>query len=138
MNGIRGKYKYNGLWKGETLWYISKGFSKTQLIKTMPNKFRLIVRENKFHKSNDDGTPRFVFSFVDAETAEELRFGKPDTLTEMVEELAEVMRQGKHNADHIISPSESQANADALQEKAIDLIERITGEEWEFSYLTVY
>jgi len=69
------KTAYEGLWKGKTAWYISKGFTKKQL-KEMPNKFRLIVRENKYHKNNDDGTPRFIFSFVDAETANDLRFGR--------------------------------------------------------------
>ena len=63
--------KYEGLWKGRTAWYISKGFTKQQLSQ-MPSKFRLIIRENRYHKSNADGTPRFIFSFADAEDANDL------------------------------------------------------------------
>lgn len=64
------KTKYEGLWPGRTAWYISKPFTKQQ-VKDMPNKFRLIIRENKYHKNNSDGTPRFIFAFADAETAKE-------------------------------------------------------------------
>lgn len=65
--------KYEGLWKGRTAWYVSKPFTKKQLEK-MPKQFRLIIRENKYHKNNDDGTPRFIFSFVDGNAANEFIF----------------------------------------------------------------
>jgi len=73
------KTEYEGLWLGRTAWYVSKPFTKKKL-QEMPAKFRLIVRENKFHKNNKDGTPRFIFAFADAETANritELREREP-------------------------------------------------------------
>lgn len=66
--------RYEGLWKGSTSWYVSKGFTKKQL-EEMPKKFRLVLRENRYHKNNEDGTPRFIFGFVDADKAEEFRYG---------------------------------------------------------------
>lgn len=69
------------------------------------------------------------------------KYGRPASddcteLKEKIKELAEIMRDGYCNADQVMLPSESQARAAYLQEKAQNIVEEITGEKWEFSYLT--
>ena len=61
------KTNYMGLWAGRTAWYCSKAMTQKQ-ISELPKKCRIILRENKYHKNNSDGTPRFIFAFADAET----------------------------------------------------------------------
>lgn len=58
------------------------------------------------------------------------------TQEELIKKLAEVMREGQRNADLAQLPSASQERAERLMQKAIRLVEAITGEEWEFSYIT--
>lgn len=53
-----------------------------------------------------------------------------------ITELTEVLREASHNADKIGLPSESQATAKALLQKAIGLVEEITGQKWNFTYWT--
>lgn len=60
-----------------------------------------------------------------------------EAIIEKVNRLAEVLRKGRHNADEIRLPSESQADAAALEEEAISLVEDITGEKWDFEYWTM-
>jgi hypothetical protein len=55
---------------------------------------------------------------------------------ELIEELAEVMREGNLNGDMMMLPSESAENARSLMQRAIEIIEELTGEKWEFSYVT--
>ena len=63
---------------------------------------------------------------------------KVTTMTheELIKKLAEVMREGQRNADLAQLPSASQERAERLMQKAIRLVEELTGEEWEFSYIT--
>lgn len=61
-----------------------------------------------------------------------------DRTEELVRKLASVMKQGNENADIMCLPSESQAEAKRLYEEAIELVEEITGEKWEFTWLTWY
>lgn len=58
------------------------------------------------------------------------------SMFEKINRLAEILRKGNHNADVLRLPSETQADADELQQEAIDLIEDITGEKWDFEYYT--
>lgn len=59
------------------------------------------------------------------------------TQEELIKKLAEVMREGQRNADRAQLPSESQERAARLMQEAIRLVEELTGEEWEFSYITL-
>ncbi len=61
---------------------------------------------------------------------------RSDRTEELVRKLASVMRQGRENADITRLPSESQEEARRLYEEAIELVEEITGEKWEFTWLT--
>ena len=60
---------------------------------------------------------------------------KEDEILQKVEELTDVLRQSRRNAYGIPKlPSEEKAMADYLHGRAIELVEEITGEDWEFSY----
>lgn len=60
------------------------------------------------------------------------------TQQELIDELAGVMREGNMNADIVMLPSESQAMAQSYMQRAIKIIEELTGEKWDFSYTTWY
>ena len=56
-------------------------------------------------------------------------------ILQKVEELKEVLRQSRENSYGIPDlPSREKARADYLRERAIELVEEITDEKWEFSY----
>lgn len=57
------------------------------------------------------------------------------SLKNKVDELAEVMRQGRNNVNHMCLPSESRSRAQALEDRAMEILEEITGEEWIFTWL---
>ena len=57
-------------------------------------------------------------------------------IIDKVRTLSDVMRLGNDNADHVMFPVESQDAAASLMSQAIEIIEDLTGVEWEFSYLT--
>ena len=132
-------------WKG--LWNNREGVYSGEVIKKadIPNYARLIVRYNKFY-DKDSNKPRFVYCFAngDAEKAITIKTEKKEYITlldaeekmDKIEELAEVMREGRINGDRMMLPSESQGRASSLMQRAIELIEELTGEEWEFSYIT--
>lgn len=71
------KSNYMGLWAGRTGWYCSKSMTQKQ-IRELPEKCRIILRENKYHKNNKDGTPRFIFAFADAGTSDAICFEVED------------------------------------------------------------
>lgn len=67
------KSEWIGLWNTRPAVYRSKALTKQQ-IEDLPSKCRIVLRENKFHRANDDGTPRFVFCFADADASETISF----------------------------------------------------------------
>lgn len=129
-------------WQG--LWYQREGVYSGYVIKKadIPKKARLILRYNKYY-DKDSNKPRFVYCFANGDSADAItmqveheEYVSIEDLTSKIEELAEIMRDGNHNADSLSLPSESQASAEYLMKKAIELVEEITGEEWNFSYWT--
>lgn len=78
------KSEFLGLWNTRQAWYQSKALTKKQL-QELPKKVRVIMRYNKYHKGNDSRTPKFVFSFADAETAEAICFKMEDYTSEIDE-----------------------------------------------------
>lgn len=133
--------KWEGLWKQREGIYSGKTIKKSDI----PAYARLIVRHNKFYEA-DSSRPRFVYLFASGDAADAITIEKTNdeyiTLTdakeilEKVERLADVMRRGQANGNVMRLASESQAIASDLYEEAIEIIEDITGEEWDFSYLT--
>ena len=88
------KTNYMGLWAGRTVWYCSKAMTQKQ-ISELPKKCRIILRENKYHKNNSDGTPRFIFAFADAETSNAICFETEDyqdKLDEIQETVGAILR----------------------------------------------
>ena len=127
------KTQWEGLWKNRQGVYSGKVVNTADL----PEKVRVIVRYNKYYES-DTSRPRFVYCFADGAEAEAITMSEDSyrSIMDKINDLAETMRAGQDNADVMMLPSESQERAAYLQEKALSLIEEITGEKWEFSYLT--
>ena len=133
------KTKWEGLWwHPENMSFSSATISLADLRKFKGN-VRLVVRKNRFYNNGMNGRPNYHFSLMDANspTARSLEVDECDGYRDKLEELREVMRQGKANGDKMMLPSESAANADMLIRRAVALIEEITGEEWDFSYITL-
>ena len=129
-------------WHG--LWYQREGVYSGYVIKKsdIPEKARLILRYNKYYDKGSN-KPRFVYCFANGDSADAItmqveheEYVSLEDLTSKIEELAEIMRQGNCNADMMMLPSQSAASAESLMEKAIDIIEELTGEEWNFTYIT--
>ncbi len=60
------KSQHEGLWKAERQgWYSSKTFSAKEL----PEKFKVIMRYNKFRKAGNNA-PNFIFAFTDSVSAQ--------------------------------------------------------------------
>jgi hypothetical protein len=60
---------------------------------------------------------------------------RTDEILQKVEELTDVLRQSRENAYGIPNlPSKEKEMAEYLHGRAIELVEEITGEDWEFSY----
>ena len=95
------KTNWMGLWNTRPAVYRSKALTQAQ-IKELPKKCRLILRENKFHRSNDDGTPRFVFCFADAEASDTISFELEDYSTGM-QQLKQTLEEIAHDLDNAIS-----------------------------------
>ena len=99
------KSEWLGLWQTRQGVYRSKALTQEQ-IKNLPKKSRVVLRYNKYHKSNDDITPKFVFSFCDAETSDAISFEtedystKIDTLIEGLNEIGEACRCAYHDDDN--------------------------------------
>lgn len=131
------KTTWQGLWKQDRdAFYASKVIKKADI----PEHTRIVLRYNKFYDKATN-RPRFVYCFADSEGYEDLciPIDKDNTeleelreLKEKVERLADIMRSGR-NAP-LLLPSESYARAEQLEHEAVELIEEMTGEEWEFAY----
>ncbi len=130
-------------WEG--LWYHPEngGFSSSALdlskLKGFKGKVRLYVRKNRFYNGGENGRPNYTFCLKDAEseTFRTIDVVDDDGLYTKIARLKEVMSEGEFNADRMMLPSESMANAKALYEEAVSIIEDITGGKWEFSYIQI-
>lgn len=135
------KTQWLGLWKNRDAVYSGQVIKKADI----PSYSRLIVRYNKFYEK-DSNKPMFVYCFangdaanaitVKADTEDYISLSRADEILDKIDELKEIMRAGNRNGDLALMPSESQANASSLMQQAIELIEEITGEKWEFSFVT--
>ena len=127
--------KWEGLW-----WHPEyNGFSSTVIdlsaIRKFKGKVRLYVRKNKFYNGGENGRPNYCFTLKDA-NSDVFNLLEVEEDDDPLEELREVMREGNCNGDCIMLPSESARRAEALKERAIKLVEEITGEEWNFTFLS--
>ncbi len=135
------KTKWEGLWRQREGVYSGKTVKKGDI----PAYAKLIVRHNKYYEK-DSKRPQYVYCFatgtaanaitLENETSDYITLSEAENVMDKVEELAEVMRAGRRNGDIIALPSESRATAADLYEKAIALVEDITGEKWDFSYMS--
>ena len=126
--------KWQGLWAQER-----QGFYAGQVIKKadIPKYTRIVLRYNKFYEKGSN-RPRFVYCFADSEGYEDkcVPVEYADSLQAKVDELAELMRKGQMNGCRINLPSVSAGIAEDLLDRAIEIIEEITDEKWEFSFVT--
>lgn len=127
--------KWQGLWQQDR-----QGFYAGQVIKKaeIPKYTRIVLRYNKFYEKGGN-RPRFVYCFADSEGYAEkcVPIEYEDSLQSKVDRLADILREGQNNANTMRLPSESARAAEELYNKAIGIVEEITGEKWEFSFLTV-
>lgn len=61
-----------GLWKSKSGWYISSPIKKAEW-NEMPKCFKIILKQNKYWKSNDGEKPRFILYLVDGMSAKNMR-----------------------------------------------------------------
>lgn len=126
--------KWQGLWRQDR-----EGFYAGQVIKKddIPEHTRIILRYNKFYEKGGN-RPRFVYCFADSAGYEDkcVPVEYENSPAQMIAELAEVMREGNRNADVMRLPSDSMSAAASLYDRAIEIIEDLTGETWDFSYLS--
>ena len=126
--------KWQGLWRQDR-----EGFYAGQVIKRedIPKHTRIILRYNKFYEK-DGNRPRFVYCFADSTGYEDkcVSVEYENSPAQKIAELAEVMREGNRNADVMRLPSDSMSAAASLYDRAIEIIEDLTGETWDFSYLS--
>lgn len=145
------KTEWQGLWsQGHPGAFAGKVINKADI----PDYTRIVLKYNKYYEKGSK-RPRFIYCFMDAEDYKDTcvsvsvdeRQAQKDAedayelaelaeLHEKIEELAELMRRGNANGDLSALPSESQAIAQDLMSRAIGIVEEITGEKWEFSYIT--
>lgn len=128
-----------GLW-----WHPEyNGFSSAPLnlseLKKYKGTVRLYVRKNKYFNGGENNRPNYQFCIKDAHAAmfENIEFLEDRVWqTELIEELADVMREGNMNVERACLASESAARAQWLHDKAIQLVEQLTGEKWAFTFFT--
>lgn len=126
------KTNYIGLWAQERQgWYAGPVIKKADI----PKYTRIIMRYNKYY-DKEKNRPKFVMTFADAEGFEEActELVYAESAQEKIDKLAEVMRKGNANADSLAPPAESKAKTQELFSQAIELIEELTGEKWEFTF----
>lgn len=130
---------WTGLW-----WHPEyNGFSSAVIdlseLRKFKGKIRMLMRKNKFYNGGENNRPNYNFCLKDADSPVfetlEVSEDEEDLFTK-IEKLREIMRAGNANADVLRLPSESRAEAAALMQEAISLVEDITGEKWEFSFLS--
>lgn len=137
--GLNGDRKQIGFWKKEG----KESYLSSPLGYTDGKPVRMTIWQN-FNRNEDTNQPYFFglvnnhFDFDEDVYGDELDTSYKDLLRmqELVEELADVMRQGNSNADHMMLPSESRARMNELFEEAYRIIEELTGEKWNFTCLT--
>lgn len=129
-------------WEG--LWWHPEycGFSSASInlskLKQFKGNVRLYVRKNKYFNGGENGQPNYRFCIKDAnaDVSHALEVEDSIDIISKVKELAEIMREGNANGNRLMLPSESASRAERLMKEAIEIIEEITGEKWEFSFLT--
>ena len=124
--------KWEGLWEQDR-----KGLYAGQVIKKkeIPPYTRIVIRKNKFYEKGCN-RPSFVYCFADSDGFKEkcISLEYKESIQEKVNELTDLLIEA--NYCPMMLPSESQARAQSMMNRAIELVEEITGEEWRFEYLT--
>lgn len=131
--------RWEGLWwHPEDMCFSSAVMNLAQLKKFKGN-VRMYVKKNKYYNRGQNGRPNYLFSLHDASSDAGVTLEVEDaerTVDDIIQELTETLQMGQAGGYQVMLPSESMANAQVLMEKAIGLVEELTGEKWEFGYLT--
>lgn len=140
LEPIEGKTtSWEGLWwHPEYNGYSSAAISLADL-KKFKGKVRLYVRKNKYYSGGENGRPNYHFCLRDAnsETFQTLEVEEDrSNLQAKINRLKEVLQEAAINGEKMMLPSESAANAKAYMEEAISIVEELTGEKWEFPFLS--
>lgn len=122
------KTNYMGLWKQERAgWYCSKAFTRKQL-QELPARCRLVLRYNKYHKPQENNTPKFVFTFADAESSQNLcdiQQLEDMSFSDLVEQLKEIRRYANQlDDDGYYTESEKWIIYQRIYKIANDMIEK--------------
>lgn len=144
-----------GLWWHPEYQSFSSACVNVSSLNDFKGKFRVIAKKNPFYNGGQNSRPNYLFKLVGSQVDPSVDLGiylsnyegdeyddcdaseRKDTKA-LLEELKNVMYKGHLNADHMVLPSESQARAAELFNRAVEIIEEITGEKWDFSYITFY
>lgn len=130
--------KWEGLWWHPEYCGFSSAIINLADLRKFKGNVRLYVRKNKFFNNGENDRPNYHFCIKDAnaDIFNSLEIEDSVNIISKVKELAELMREGKSNGYMAALPSESQQRARDLMHEAIGIIEEITGEEWDFSFVT--
>ena len=130
--------KWEGLWWHPEYCGFSSDCINLADLRKFKGNVRLYVRKNKFFNGGENGRPNYHFCIKDAnaDVFNSLEIEDSVNVISKVKELAEIMGEGKLNGYKMALPSESQQKAQSLMENAIQIIEEITGQEWDFSFIT--
>ena len=128
-------------WEG--LWYHPEDHNYTSAtlnlstLKGFKGTCRLRMFKNRKSGKNQP-TYLFTISSTTEDKTEEVKpieVGRELTRDDLIAELRDVMQQGELNGYVMALPSESYATAQRLYERAIQIIEELTGTEWNFNYM---
>ena len=132
------KQKIIGFWKRKG----RKGFTSSPICyKDSETPVRMLLMKNPYPDKEKNRPDYIAYLSRDIEFSEleEADFGGDRFYyDDKLNKLAEIMREGKRNGDVMALPSESAANAQKLYRDAVEIVEELTGEKWEFSFITYY
>lgn len=129
--------EWSGLW-----WHPENNSFSSQVInlstlRKFKGNVRVIVRKNKYFNGGENGRPNYLFCVRDAksENIVDLDVDDNESVGAKINRLKDIMREGQANGYRMMLPSESQSRAKELMDEAISLVEEITGEKWDFSFV---
>ena len=134
----RKQTEWSGLWwHPETMSFSSTAINLANLRKFKGN-VRMFVKKNKFFNGGENGRPNYLFCLRDTKSdlVNPIDVVDDESIGAKINRLKELMQEGQLNGYRAMMPSDSQAYANDLMQEAISIIEEITGEKWEFSFVT--
>lgn len=115
---------WEGLWRRRPGIYVSRVCDKSELDR-VPNKFRLIIKENRNHVNNNSKTPRFVFSFSDEEEQKSIMLKTEEPM--LRESIYQLAHEYKRMESAAISYSEKEFAKKQFARKMILFVQKTSG-----------